>query len=36
MLLFVDAALMPSDVVWVTVVALGLVVVAICLGFRNI
>ncbi len=35
-LLFVDKAVMPSDVVWVTAVGLGLIVVALCLSFRNI
>ncbi len=35
-LLFVDMTLMPSDVIWLTVVGLGLVLVALCLGFRNI
>ena len=34
-LLVVDAVLVPSDVAWVAAVGLGLILVALCLGIRN-
>ena len=34
-LLVVDMALIPSDVAWVAAVGLSLILVALCLGIRN-